>query len=216
MLPGNDLWRAALMLALCVWAHVALAQAILPLEFDTDPGWQPEPSFLSNPAAGAKVVVDDGVCSFRVDESGKGMKFLLSVEPVGVTEARYLLLRYRARDLAPLGYALWVFDGSQAGRQVLAPADLQGDGQWHLLALDMESAGLLGEVRRLVVEVQCAGPPAELSLDYLRLADEAPSGATLVPADSGREQELLLRGADWGPLQAEPDWQVFDRLCGHI
>ncbi|NPV46966.1 MAG: hypothetical protein HPY69_08400 [Armatimonadetes bacterium] len=206
MLPGNDLWRAALMLALCVWAHVALAQAILPLEFDTDPGWQPEPSFLSNPAAGAKVVVDDGVCSFRVDESGKGMKFLLSVEPVGVTEARYLLLRYRARDLAPLGYALWVFDGSQAGRQVLAPADLQGDGQWHLLALDMESAGLLGEVRRLVVEVQCAGPPAELSLDYLRLADEAPSGATLVPADSGREQELLLRGADWGPLQAEPDW----------
>lgn len=210
MLTGRELVRVLVVLALCGCAHCALAQAILPLEFDADPGWQPQPSYLSNPAAGATVSVADGTCTFRVEESGRGMKFLLSVKPFGASEARYLLLRYRARDLAQVGYTLWIYDGSQAGRQVLSPADLVTDGQWHLIALDLEGVGLVGEVRQLLMEVQCAGPPAELSLDYFRPADEAPAEAARVPADTGSEQDIVFQATDWASLQAEPEWLAED------
>ena len=191
------------LLALLV-ASCCGAQPRLPLEFDTDPGWEPRPTFLGNPADDPEIIAADGHVTLRVAEPGKGMKFELRVKPFDAGAVTYLVMRYKTRNLAG-GYAIWVYDGSPGGRQVLGTDELTQDGQWHVIALDLWARGTLGAVRSIVTEVQCRAGPASISLDYLRLSDEVPEGATVIPKDRPPEEEILIRPATL-ELQAEPDW----------
>ena len=63
---GRGVWVG---LALVLAAQCA-AQARLPVEFDADPGWVPHPTFLGNPAADPRVIVEDGAVTLRVSEPG--------------------------------------------------------------------------------------------------------------------------------------------------
>ena len=108
-------------IALLLIAASVYAQPRLPLEFETDPGWVPKPTFQPNPAASPSIAVQDGAVTLRVAEPGKGMKFELPLRAFDSGSAAYLLLRYRAEGLAG-GYALWAYDGSPGGREVLNTA----------------------------------------------------------------------------------------------
>lgn len=192
----------ALLLAL---PSVCLAAAELPLDFDTDPGWEPRPTYLGNPAANPTIEVADGALTLGVAEPGKGMKFQLPLSPLPSDLAAYLVVRYRAENLAG-GYAFWVYDDSREGLEILNTSELVQDGEWHTVALDLVACGVSGELSSLVTEVQCRQAPARFTLDWMGLADEAPAGAALVPAVSDVAEDLHVGGVDLLPLQPEPTW----------
>jgi len=189
---------------------VAWAQAKLPLSFDHDPGWDMRPSYLGNPTMKAQVIVADGVNTLQVDETGKGMKWELPLQPFDSGYYPYLVVRYRAANLGGGGYSLWAFDGSRQGLEIANPRDLTADGQWHDLAVDLVLRGVTGAVRSLVVEVQCAKAPAYLAFDAIALQDDLPAGAKVVPAAPPEAKEAVVKLADLPLPKAEPDWLAAD------
>jgi len=197
--------RPAATLLLCLTAATAFAQARLPLAFDRDPGFRPMPSYLQNVAAKPEVIVADGSVTLRVSEPGKGMKYQLDLQPFDSAYSPYLVLRYRAENLAG-GYALWAYDGTQGGLQILNVGELTQDGQWHEVAIDMAACGVSGSIRALVSEVQCAEQPASLTFDSLTLTDEPPAGATLVPKVAAPEKETVVKLADLPLPEAHRGW----------
>ncbi len=176
---------------------------VLPLEFTEGPLWEPRPSYVANAALRAEVAHEQGVASLRVAEPGRGMKFEIAVRPWRLALTPYLVLRYRARDLAG-GYALWVLDSSRGGREVVSRADLVQDGHWHSLAVDLRAVGIEGAVRSLLAEVQCRRLPALLAFDWVRLAAEPPPEALVkaAPAVPG----LALSAGVLQTAVARPDW----------
>lgn len=197
-------------LMLVLLASLSHAAVGLPYDFDKPADWEPKPTFLGNPTDRYEVQNADGVCTLRVNETGKGMKFLLPLKAADSGAATYLLVRYRARNIGGGGYAIWAFDDSRGGREIVNPKSLVPDGQWHVLALDLEALGVVGDLQSLVFEVQCRQAPAEVGLDYLRPSDTVPAGATALPSARGAAEEHLLKLTE-GPLpQAEPDWLALD------
>jgi hypothetical protein len=173
--------RASLCCGLILITVGVWAQARLPLSFDTDPGWELRPSFLGNPTTKAQVIVADGANTLQVDETGKGMKWELPLQPFDSGYYPYLVVRYKAENLGMGGYSLWAFDGSREGLELINPKDLVLDGQWHAIAVDLIGRGVTGAVRSLVVEVQCAKAPATLSFDAITLQDEVSEHTKIVP-----------------------------------
>jgi hypothetical protein len=90
-----------------------------------------------------------------------------------------------------------MFDGVEGWHQVVPRDALRYDGQWHVLAVDVWATGVTGAIRGLAVQAQASDKvPAQLSLDFIRHADEAPPGADVYP----RQVPAAL---DW---RAEPTW----------
>ncbi len=185
-------------------AFAAATLPRLPLEFDSDPGWKARPSFLGNPADHPAVVAANSSVTLRVAEPGRGMKFELQVKPFDSGAAAYLLVRYKARNLAG-GYAFWVFDGGAGGRQILGVGELEQDGRWHVIGIDLWARGVVGSVRSLLTEVQCRDKPAFITFDYLRLSDELIAGARVVPKRHAPEPEQVIHAAAL-KLEAQPTW----------
>ena len=191
-------------------AGACVAQVRPPVEFDADPGWIAHPTFLSNAAAAPEVIAEDGAVTLRVWEPGKGMKFELPLRDVTAETGIYLVLRYRALNLAG-GYAIWVYDGSAPGKEVLNVGELVRDGQWHTVAVDLAARGARDGMRSVLTEVQCREEPAWISFDLLDVTDEAPPGATVIPAGATPLADHVMRpGEDLEDLRAEPDWLAND------
>ena len=180
-----------------------------PAEFDTTPGWEPRPSFLGNPAANPVVAVQDGIVTLSVDEPGRGMKFYFPTPGFDSDRSSYLVLRYRAGGLAP-AYAVWVYDGQPEGHMILDTRQLQQDGQWHVVALDLYALQVDGMVKAIVTDVECRGPRAELQLDYVRLTDDPPEGATVLPTNPPPPLVTQVEAETLRELKPEPDWLALD------
>ncbi|NSW57090.1 MAG: hypothetical protein HPY44_13845 [Armatimonadetes bacterium] len=200
----------SLLVALVLVAGACSAQVRLPVDFSNDPGWIAHPTFLGNAAANPQVIAEDGAVTLRVSEPGKGMKFELPLRDVAAETSVYLVLRYRALNLAG-GYAIWVYDGSASGKEVLNVAELVRDGQWHTIAVDLAARGAQGGVRSVLTEVQCREEPAWISFDHLDVTDDAPADATVIPASATPLADYVLRpGEDLENLRAEPGWLAND------
>ncbi|MBN2450646.1 MAG: hypothetical protein JXR77_09665 [Lentisphaeria bacterium] len=195
-----------------LWVLVGWAVESLPLEFEGEAVWRPRPTFLGNAASAPEVAVADGVAQLTVREPGKGMKFEAAVRPWRSDRAPYLLVRYRASDLAG-GYALWVFDASRDGGQILGVAELRQDGQWQLVAVDLAGRGVRGAVRSLLTEVQCRTRPASIAFDFIRPVHEVPPGCLVVGAGDA-VPEAVLRFADLPRPEAQPSW-LQERAAAH-
>lgn len=194
--------RTLLLLSL---SSLCFAQARLPLQFDHDPGWQPKPTFLPNPAAAPKISAQDGAVTLSVSEPGKGMKFELPLRPFDAEGAAYLVLRYKAQNLAG-GYALWVGEDSGPGRELINTGELIRDGQWHVVAVEPVARGVVGLVHSLLTEVECAGPPASITFGSLAMSDELPEGAQVIPVRAQPGPQQTVRLADVKGLTPEPGW----------
>ena len=197
--------RALATLCCLTLAAAALAQAKLPIEFDTDPGFRPLPSYLGNPTPHPIIAVQGGVATLSVKEPGKGMKFELPVRPFDSAAHTYLVLRYKAVALAG-GYAVYVVDDTQVGTMALDTGELQRDGQWHVIAVDLLARGVSGRARALLTEVECAGEPASISFDYIRASDEAPPDATIIPALPPEEKPFVIKGSELSHLEHHDNW----------
>jgi len=200
--------RSGLVLLAAVACCTAAAQQrpALPLDFDGPEAlWEPRPTFQADPAEAPEIQVADGAVALRVSEPGRGMKFELQVRPFDSEINAYLVVHYRAENLAG-GYAIWVFDDRSGGGEVLNTASLTVDGRWHTAAIDLWAAGAVGAVRSLLTDVRCAEQPASISFDRIWLADEPPAGATVFPTERPTARILTLEAETLGRLTAEPGW----------
>lgn len=190
--------------ALC--ATGVAAPVRLPVDFDgPDPLWIPKPTFQSTPAQNPRLSVADGAVTLAVDEPGRSMKFELQVHPFDPEVSPYLVFRYRAENLAG-GYAIWVFDGSQGGRELLNTSQLTRDGQWHTAAIDLWAAGAESPVRSLLTDVRCAQQPASISFDRIWLSGSPPPEAQLFPEEVPPEAVVQIEAESLVDLTAQPTW----------
>jgi len=205
------MWIPKFALVFCILFSAMLGATAKPLvRLDVDPGWELRPTYLGNPAAQPELLVAAGTNILRVSEPGRGMKWELPVSPFNVADYTYLIVRYKAENLASRGYALWAFDGSMEGLEIVNPRDLIQDGQWHYIAVDLLARGVTGSVWALVVEVQCQDQPAYLAFSEISLGDEAPAGAQILPAAPPEEKELLFKFAQLPRFTPQPDWLAQD------
>jgi hypothetical protein len=160
--------------------------ATLPLQFDfgDSPQWAETAQWIA-PAKAASYPLKafgESVAMFGVSEAGKSMKWLKVNVPGAPALPRYVVMRYRAENLANEGYLLWGGWVSNPQWIFFRPSDVAQDGQWHVIAADLQALGVTRFPGNLAVQVanQGAGLPAALWIDYIDFADTVPAEATLV------------------------------------
>jgi len=185
---------------------LALTGSGIAAEFDSEFGnvdaWRAMPTWLPNPADRPVAHTTGGIAEFRIDEPHRGMKWHVRVSPFNAVGGGYLVMRYRALNLAPAAdYLLWVFDGVSGGHQLLPFDALRNDGRWHTIAIDLWEADVVGNVQALALQVQAGQQtPASLWIDYLRHQEELPPDADRYPPTPLKEmtwQEHFDRADEW-------------------
>ncbi len=147
--------------------------------------WTPQPGWLSNvdPSAGVRAVKTG--LAFRVPRAGRGMKWSRRMRPVWLPESPFLVLRYRARnvDTAQEVYAVYLDDGG-GPRELHAVRlnQLETDGKWRRVAVDVRALAASNSVVAVAVQVQAAAPHAVFEIAELAFADTAPPDCTLLDA----------------------------------
>lgn len=200
-----------LALALATWI-IAHADDSYRDDFNTDAGWEAQPTWLSARADRPVLQVEDGVGKFEIAEPGKGMKWLCNLpEPADCELTPWLVIRYRATHFAAAqaDYLLWVNDASPARKGVilLAHDQVQADGQWHTRAIDLEAAPVSSPISQIAL--QCLATDAgnaSLWVDYIAITDLPPADAEgyAPPATGGKQWPISLANpAAW---TAQPTW----------
>lgn len=143
--------------------------------------WQPEPTWLHNPAAKHRhhVEIEADQNLFRVETAGKGMKWHWAFpDPLDLAGRRYLVLRYRAEGVAPTGdYALSLLGvplatDSPVAVTAFGASEFIADGRWRTLHLD--TRWLASQYRRIdgfAIQVQAAAPDAHLEIAAITLTN---------------------------------------------
>ncbi len=172
--------------------------------------WPARPDWVGPQAAATySARAEEGTLTLRVDAAR--MKWLRPVRCAPREIAPWLVLRYRATGLgggaADDDYFLWADDGSREGRTLLRCADLTADGEWRVLALQLDVAGLAGDPSALALQLIAGPGPAEVELTELRLAAEPPEDAAVLgaaPETAAAPVTVTLPDPDlWA---AQPSW----------
>ncbi|UCH34376.1 MAG: hypothetical protein JSV65_17910, partial [Armatimonadota bacterium] len=137
--------------------------------------WQPQPTWLGNPAANHSHERRDDTEVFVVADSHGGMKWALyCAEPVEPAGYRYLSLRIRGRGtVAAADYSICVLgDAAPDGQDytVLAPSALAvTGGRWRTVDLPLGTARRHPRLIGLAVQAQAGDGPATLEIADVRL-----------------------------------------------
>ena len=202
-------------IAVAVWAAtqgcpygMALAAETSQDRLGEPAAWQPQPNWLPNPSAAARVEpAPEGGLRFAVPEGGRGMKWQRALRRVWLDQQPWLVVRCRASHLqAGADYFLWL-EGKE-GVTAIRLDQLAADAQWHTVALD--AARLLGDESPTVmaVQVQAAPSPSEepAGLRSTSAAEAWVEIATLAFVEAPPQEAQVLGGAapaaqDWLPAE---------------
>ncbi len=199
-----------LVAAMMVSAPCGHAEEALRVEFDTDPGFEAMPGWLGNPSDAPRVEIAGGVGSFIVPEPKRGMKWLLAPEPVDIGLFPWLVLRYRTHNYDPAkpDYLVYLHtDKKGEGPRLLRGDEIQTDGQWHLVAinlLDLNAGSMLDQIAfQTQANEQGDG---RLEVDFFAFADVPPEGAEGVRKETGPDKVTMIETRDPTIFKAEPTW----------
>ncbi|MBD3292869.1 MAG: hypothetical protein GF393_08105, partial [Armatimonadia bacterium] len=177
------------------------------VDFDEDPGFEPQSSWLGNASEDARIEVADGVASFIVPEPGHGMKWTVEhPERPDVGFHPWLVIRYRAVNYDPAkpDYLVWVKTDGDEMR--LLQDRIAADGEWHTVAVNVLDRGSGTYVRHIAVQTQAdeAGE-ARLDVDWIAFADVPPEGVETAEMQLGpdRVAEFEAEEMQFAP---HPDW----------
>jgi len=174
--------------------------------------WRQMPNWLGNPSARASLSVAEGCLAFSVPEPNKGMKWTVAARP---TDARYLLVRYRAVNLRPSGdYFIYLDDGLRhdlpfRGLNAIRLNQLVADGRWHFVAADLAARKVGPFITTVAVHVQAnERGEARLWVEEIAFVDKLPPGCQVAgerpPPGPARSREIPL--ATLAEARAEPSW----------
>lgn len=170
--------------------------------------WRAMPDWLDYDADQYAVTRTENGLDFSVRGATRGMKWLAILEqPADAEVTPWLVLRYRCRGYnTSVDYLLWLeAEGVRGGVYALRPENVRADGEWHLVALDLEALGC-GVVSRVAVQCRAVGDEAHLDVAELRFADARPADAEALP---GARELRKLRDYDLtapDSWRAEPSW----------
>ncbi|MGC9319896.1 MAG: hypothetical protein ACP5KN_17825, partial [Armatimonadota bacterium] len=191
-------------------AAVAGADETMRLDFDADPGFEPQPSWVPTPSDGAAVTVADGVARFEVPEPETGMKWRISLErSADIGLYPWLVIRYRAGNYAVdrADYLVWLSTDAAGDGIRLFRGEIEADGAWHTAAVNVLEVGEGATAYQLAVQVQSAAEgDGWLEIDSIALVDAPPEGATLHEPQPGPDRVWEVPVQDPGAFTAEPDW----------
>jgi len=137
--------------------------------------WQPQPTWLANPANVSRVEPRDDADVFTVSEAHRGMKWVTYFDaPVQTAGYRYLSLRIRGTGtIAEADYAVAVLGDAAGGGMdytVLAPSSSAVTGpRWRRLDLPLPPATKHPRLVGLAVQAQAGDEPATLEIADVRL-----------------------------------------------
>ncbi len=178
------------------------------LHFRDLDGWTRQPAWLGNASPTAAVTTDGETACFAVQEARLGMKWSLAVPAVAFDETPFLVVRYRAENVATSGTDYVVYlDDRVAGRELSAVRlrDAKADGAWHEVAVDLSALTSARTFHTIAVQVQAGQEgKARLWIDWITLAEAPPDGAEELAAVPKRPDWVAPLGrAQW---TAQPTW----------
>ncbi len=211
---GEHRWCSLLWVCLvgCLNLEAARAEDGFRDDFDTITDWTARPDWLAPHAERVSLTTSQGVATFTVSEPGRGMKWWRPLpDRVELELSPWLVMRYRAEhlDLSAPEYLVWLKDAttSKDGLRVLYGNHLQGDGQWHTVAvnlLDFEAAS-----PATAIAVQCwadASGTGSLQIDFVALTDTPPDDAEWLPAPVPPTFQREIDMRDPNAWTVQPSW----------
>lgn len=144
--------------------------------------WQPHPDWLGNPTdRGEALITDEGI-RLRVNEPSRGMKWSWDMSsPVTPVGYRYVVMRYRARQVRPFSdYALAVIGKARGDGMdyacAIPPNTILADGRWHSVAVELrEVLSKLKSIGAFALQVQSGDQsPAELVVSSITFSNQCP------------------------------------------
>ena len=205
-LKQNPIPRIPTLACVCFLLAVSTALANDTLDAPTLPAsWQAHPTWLGNSSPTASVTRDGGALCFQVDEPGRGMKWSAPLPLTPLDERPFLVLRYRAENLATTSedYLIYLDDG-QSSKQLNAfrLMDAVADGQWHLLTVDLSTLTAAEAVSGLAVQVQAtAQGHSRLWIDRVEFAEEPPPGSQMI-----QRTPVVPPRPDWIAPMEKSEW----------
>lgn len=173
-------------------AVMRLAAAEVVVDGRTAAGWQACTGWTGSPPQNYGVTAEGSRLVFSAQGANTEMPWLLRLEPLGVTgEERYVVIRYQATGLAnpAAGYFLHGEEGTYGGRAYAMANEIQSDGQWHTLAVDLVSVQPAEATHNLALKVIVdQGGAARLVVDSIRFAAELPADARVAGPTPRRAQ----------------------------
>ena len=175
------------------------------------PRWKACVGWVQNQPARFEVAEKDDALVFNAAGASSEMPWLLDLEGLGVSgDERYLLIRYQAIGMSATAgnYFLHGQEGTVGGRPYATADQVQSDGRWHTLAVDLLAIEPLETTHGLAVKVIVdEGGSAKLTVARLWFADELPANARI--AATPRRSKEKIESVDWpvvGEIVPQPGW----------
>ncbi len=179
-------------------AGVACGEMASRIEFDDNPGFEPQPEWLGNASAETRVEVAEGIASFIVPEPNHGMKWSYTPdERPDIGFYPWLVIRYRAVNYDPNkpDYLVWV--NTDGDRMRLFRGRINADGQWHTAAVNLLDFGSGTHVREIALQTQTDETgDGRLDVDWIAFADVPPEDAETGDAALGPDQVTELQAEE--------------------
>jgi len=170
--------------------------------------WRAMPDWLDYDTDEPAVAALEEGLDFSVRGAGRGMKWLASLEQPADSEITpWLVLVYRCRGFSTdVDYLVWLdAEGVRGGVYALKAENIRADGDWHLVALDLDALGCR-VVSQLALQCRAVGDEAHLDVAQLRFTDVLPAGAEVIPGGAALGKLHDYNLADPGAWRAEPSW----------
>ena len=140
---------------------------------------------------------------FVVDDANRRKVFIDYLDlPIDAGRYPILTLRYRARNIKPGEYLLWLDDGTGpngGGLAVLQAEQVIDDGQVHQLQYDLRQRNPAGPIEGLALGVRC-GPTTPAVFDVLALRFDPPGQQALSVAAADKPLGLLVVTPEGDPI----------------
>jgi hypothetical protein len=172
--------------------------------------WEPRIGWVQQPPTRYAAANEDGMLVFRAEGARKELPWQVTLRDDEIaSEARYLLIRYRADGLAnpPHDYFLHGWEGTPGGLTYASSGEIESGAQWHTLAVDLLQVEAQGDTRQLAIKV-IVGDAGKATLTVARLAlvDELPADAKVSRASAPVRHSVPLNWSSVGELKPAPGW----------
>ncbi|MBC8876272.1 MAG: hypothetical protein H8E44_43145 [Planctomycetes bacterium] len=196
---------------LCVLTAGATLAAEPGIDGASVPRWKACVAWVQNRPTSLGVANDNGALVFTAEGANTEMPWLLDLKGFGVSgDERYLLIRYQAVGVAtpPGNYFLHGQEGTVGGRAYALADEVQADGRWHTLAVDLVAIQPLEITHRLAIKLIVGdGGSARLTVARIWFADELPADAQIAALPGQARQKTVT--VTWPANEAivpQPGW----------
>lgn len=191
---------------LCLVLVLAPLAAAPVLDGATAAQWQPCTGWVSKAPSQYGVSAAGKSLVFSAEGAGTEMPWILNLDRLGVSgDERYILVRYRGRglDTRPSIYFLHGEEGTHGGRAYAMADELQPDGEWHTLAVDLLAVQPQETTHNLAVKVFVdASGSARLEVEKFWFSNDLPADAKVARVIGKRAEETL--SVAWQQVKIEP------------